>query len=204
MRNAAIAAVLGALAGCVSIPDPPPREYYVLEDLAPAGAAKAAAEDGRVLLVNPAFTSPFYDTQSLVFSRAPGQRAYYQFAGWTERPGRALGELLARRLDADGKFRAVAATTAGVSGDVVLHVRLEEFYHDVAAKPGKVRIEATAVLVDPVGRTLIARQRFVQSAPVADENARAAVSAFNQATTALLDEMSSWVDKASARRTGER
>lgn len=196
---AAIATVLGAVAGCVSIPEVPPREYYVLQDLAPEGAAKPDTAANRVLLVNPAFTSQFYDTQNLVFSRAPGQRAYYQFAGWTERPGRALGELLARRLEADGGFRAVAATTAGVRGDVILHIRLEEFYHDAAGKPGSVRIEATAVLVDAIERTLIARRRFVQRSPVADENARAAVAAFNQATTALLDEMAAWVERAAAK-----
>jgi cholesterol transport system auxiliary component len=196
---AAIIAVLGALAGCVSIPEVPPREYYVLEDLAPAGASKPAAATGRVLLVNPATANPFYDTQNLVFSRAPGQRAYYQFAAWTERPGHTLCELLALRLEASGDFRAVAATTAGVRGEVVLHIRLEEFYHDVTGKPGSVRIEATAVLVDAVERTLIARRRFVQSAPAADENAQAAVAAFNQATTALLDAISAWVERAAAK-----
>lgn len=196
---AAIATVLAAVAGCMSIPEVPPREYYVLQDLAPEGATKPEAAANRVLLVNPAFTSQFYDTQNLVFSRAPGQRAYYQFAGWTERPGRALGELLARRLEADGGFRAVAATTAGVRGEVVLHIRLEEFYHDAAGKPGSVRIEATAVLIDAIERTLIARRRFVQRSPVADENARAAVAAFNQATTALLDEMAAWVERAAAK-----
>jgi cholesterol transport system auxiliary component len=197
MRNAAAASVaIALLAGCMGIPEVPPREYYVLEDLSGAGAGKPGAAAGPVLLVNPALASPFYDTQSLVFSRAPGQRAYYQFAAWTERPARALSELLARRLEAGGGFRAVAATTAGVRGDIVLHNRLEEFYHDVAEKPGSVRIEVTAVLVDPVERTLIARRRFVLSAPVASENAPGAVAAFNQATTALLDEMSAWIARA--------
>jgi cholesterol transport system auxiliary component len=199
VRNAAVTAALALLAGCMGIPDVPPREYYVLEDLSAPGAAKPDAAGGRVLLVNPSTASPFYDTQSLVFSRAPGQRAYYQFAGWTERPGRTLSELLARRLEAGGGFRAVAATTAGVRGDIVLHIRLEEFYHDVSGKPGSVRIEATVVLVDPVGRTLVARRRFVQSAPAAGENAQAAVAAFNRATTALLDEMSDWVARTAER-----
>jgi cholesterol transport system auxiliary component len=183
----------------VSVPDVPPREFYVLQDLAGTGASKPGAATGRVLLLSPAFASAFYETQNLVFSRAPGQRGYYQFAAWTERPGRALSELLERRLEAGGRFRAVAATTAGVTGDLILHCRLEEFYHDVTEKPGSVRVEATAVLVDSATRTLIARRRFVQSAPAAGENAQAAVAAFNQAVTALLGEMSSWVEGAAAR-----
>jgi cholesterol transport system auxiliary component len=200
MRRAAAAlAGLALLGGCISIPDVPPREYYVLEDLATPGAAKPGGESGRVLLVHPVAASPFYDTQSLAFSGAPGQRAYYQFAGWTERPGRRLNDLLTRRIEARGGFRSVASSTAGVRGDIVLNTRLEEFYHDAGAKPGSVRVEVSAELVDISGRAVVARRRFAHSAPVAGENAQAAVAAFNQATTALLDELSAWVESVTAR-----
>jgi len=186
------------LAGCVSFQDVPPREYYVLDDLAKTGASRQAAPAGRVLLVNAASASPFYDTQNLVFSRSPGQRAYYQFAGWTERPGRRLSELLMRRLETRGSFKSVAATTAGIKGDFVLSTRLEEFYHDTGANPGSVRVEVSAELVDYAGRTIVAQRRFAQSVPAAGENAQAAVAAFNRAATTLLDEMSAWIEGAAA------
>jgi cholesterol transport system auxiliary component len=186
------------LAGCLSFQDVPPREYFVLDDLVKADASRAAVPAGRVLLVSAASASPFYDTQNLVFSRAPGQRAYYQFAGWTERPGRRLNELLMRRLEARGSFKSVAATTAGVRGDLVLNTRLEEFYHDTGASPGSVRIEMSAELVDYAGRTIVAQRRFAQSVPAAGENAQAAVAAFNRATATLLDEMSAWIEGAAA------
>jgi cholesterol transport system auxiliary component len=182
----------------VSFQDVPPREYYVLDDLAKVGASRPDAPGGRVLLVNPASASPFYDTQNMVFSRSPGQRAYYQFAGWTERPGRRLSELLMRRLEARGSFKSVAVTTAGIKGDLVLSTRLEEFYHDTDAKPGSVRIEVSAELVDYAGRTIVAQRRFAQSVPAAGENAQAAVAAFNRASTSLLDEMSAWIEDAVA------
>jgi cholesterol transport system auxiliary component len=186
------------LAGCMSFQDVPPREYYVLEDLATAGASRRAAPAGGVLLVSAASTSPFYDTQNLVFSRAPGQRAYYQFAGWTERPGRKLTELLMRRLEARGSFKSVAATTAGIKGDFVFSTRLEEFYHDTGAKPGSVRIEVSVELVDYAGRTMVAQRRFAQSVPAAGENAQGAVAAFNRAATVLLDDLSAWIEGAMA------
>jgi cholesterol transport system auxiliary component len=182
------------LAGCISFQDVPPREYYVLEDLATPGASKHATPAGRVLLVSAASASPFYDTQNLVFSRAPGQRAYYQFAGWTERPGRRLSELLMRRLEARGSFKSVAATTAGIKGDFILSTRLEEFYHDTGANPGSVRIEVSAELVDYAGRTIVAQRRFAESVPATAENAQAAVAAFNRAATTLLDDMSAWIE----------
>lgn len=200
MTRAAVALTLPALlAGCVSLPDVPPRDYYVLEDRAKPGVAKPGAGTGRVLLVHPAAASPFYDTQSLAFSRAPGQRAYYQFAGWTERPARRLTELVTVRIEARGGFRSVASSTAGVKGEVLLNLRLEEFYHDAGTKPGAARIEVSAELIDIAGRTVLARRRFAQSAPVAEASAREAVAALNQATSALLDELSAWIDSAMAR-----
>lgn len=201
VRNLSLVLLCGlgtGLAGCVSFQDVPPREYYVLDDLAKASASKPAATAGRVLLVSPASASPFYDTQNMVFSRSPDQRAYYQFAGWTERPGRRLNELLIRRLEARGSFKSVAATTAGIKGDLVLSTRLEEFYHDTRAKPGSVRIEVSAELVDYASRTIVAQRRFAQSVPAAGENAPAAVAAFNRASTSLLDELLTWIEDAAA------
>ena len=198
-RTTAALASLSLLGGCMSLPEVPPRDFYVLEDLAKPVAAKPGGESGRVLLVHPAAASPFYETQSLAFSRAPGQRAYYQFAGWTERPARRLTELLTRRLEALGGFRSIASSTAGVRGDVLLNLRLEEFYHDAGANPGSARIEVSAELIDIAGRTVLARRRFAQSAPVAEESARAAVAALSRATSGLLDELSAWIESTAAR-----
>lgn len=195
MRGLTAAAALVMLAGCLPAPrNLPPQEYYVLNDLAGPAGTRQTAPEGRVLLVNPTSTSPFYDTQSLVFSRNPGQRGYYQFAGWTERPGRRFSELLTRRLEGRGTFSSVASTTAGVKGNLVLNTRLEEFYQEANASPGRVRIEVTAELVDLAERAILAQRRFSQTAPTSADNAPAAVAAFNQALTALLDEVAAWVE----------
>ncbi len=190
------------LAGC--LPNPaslPPQQYFVLSDLAnPAAGKPPARAAGRALLINPTVTSPFYDTQSLAYSRAAGQRGYYQFAGWTERPGRRFSELLTRRLEARGAFGSVASTTAGVRGDVLLNTRLEELYQDTGASPGRVVVEVTAEIVDYAERTMVARRRFSQSVATSGDNAAAAVNAFNQAVTALLDEVSTWVEATAATR----
>jgi len=177
----------------------PPREYYVLNDLAAATVSTRGAQNERTLLVGETSVSPFYDTQSLVFSRAPSQRAYYQFAAWTERPGSRLTELLIHRLDSRGGFRSVTATTAGAKGDLVLNTRLEELCHDASASPGSVRIELSAVLVDRAQRAIVAQRSFAQSTPTAGDTAPAAVAAFDRAVTALLDEESAWVEDMAAR-----
>ena len=78
-------ALIGLLAaGCVSAPSVPPVQYYVLSDTGAAPEARHAAVGGPVLLVHPTTVNAFYDTQRLVYSRAPGERAYYQFAAWCD------------------------------------------------------------------------------------------------------------------------
>jgi len=186
------------LSGCMSLAKLPPREYYVLDDLGDAVSMRGAQND-RALLISETSVSPFYDTQSLVFSRAPGQRAYYQFAAWTERPGSRLTELLVRRLYARGSFRSVTATTAGAKGYLVLNTRVEEIYHDASASPGSVRIEMSAELVDRAQHAIVAQHSFTQSAPTGGDTAPAAVVAFDRAVTALLDEESAWVEDMAAR-----
>jgi cholesterol transport system auxiliary component len=197
---------MALLPGCLPIPSSvPAQQYYVLRDLAnPAAAQRSAQASSRALLVNPTATSPFYDTQSMVYSRTAGQRAYYQFAGWTERPGRRFSELLMRRLEARGAFVSVASTTSGVRGDLILNTRLEELFQDTSASPGRVVVELTADLVDHAERTLMARRRFTQSVATTGENAAAAVTAFNQATTTLLEEVSAWVEATAAARPQSR
>lgn len=193
------------LTGC--LPNPaavPPQQYFVLSDLAKPAGKPPAQGAGRALLINPTVTSSFYDTQSMAYSRAAGQRSYYQFAGWTERPGRRFSELLLRRLEARGAFGSVAFTTAGIRGDVVLNTRLEELYQETNAGPGRVVVEVTAEMVDYVERTMVARRRFSQSVATGGDNAAAAVNAFNQAVTALLDEISTWVEAAAAARSQAR
>ena len=184
MRTSAIFVSL-LVAGCVGPTNLPPVQYYVLGNGEPNAVAQRASAARRVLLVNPTTVSAFYDTQRLAYSGGEGQRAYYQFAAWTERPGRALSELFMQRLGA-------SSTTSGVKGDLVLHTRLDELYHDAASTPGAVRIVLTAELVDASGRRVGERRRFAHSMPTTAENAPAAVEAANRAVAQVLDEIAAW------------
>ena len=65
---------LAMLAGCLPLSSLSPREYYVLSDLESVKAMPQALSH-QALLVSPTSVSEFYDSQSLVFSRASNQRA---------------------------------------------------------------------------------------------------------------------------------
>lgn len=183
MRRFTLLSIL--LAGCVGAPTVPAVQYYVLGNGPESADARPVSQRRTVLLVSPTSVSAFYDTPRLVFSRAEGQRAYYQFAAWTDRPGHAFSELLSRRLGA-------SMTTSGIKGDLILHTRLEELYHDASVNPGMVNVSVTAELVDGRGRLLGERRRFARSAQAASANASGAVDAANRAVSQVLDEIAAW------------
>ena len=191
MRSIVLLTVL--LAGCVGSGSVPPVQYYVLGNGLESANARRVSQRGSVLLVQPTSVNAFYDTQRLVFSRSEGRRAYYQFAAWTERPGRAFSELLARRLDAP-------SITSGIKGDVILHTRLEELYHDAKVNPGSVKIAVSATLVDAAGRMVGEARRFARSVPVSSENAAGAVEAANRAVSEVLEEIAAWALRDQVRR----
>lgn len=196
----AIAALLAivSMAACGSFGgDTPARAWYQLEDQRAAERQPAPAL-AKSVLIESVSASAIYDSTSLVFSRSPGELAYYQFAGWADRPAHRIGLLAERRLVARGLFPSVAASTAGVRGDLLLRLSLEEALHDTAASPGTARIALRAELIDWRERKLVARRAFAASEPVAREDAAGAVAAFNRALARLLDELAPWVEASAA------
>jgi len=206
-----IALVL-ALSGCVNFgqsANAPGVVYYVLNDAEPATAptplpadalkdsdplrANAPVESyAPTLLVLDTTTGGFYDSDQLVFSRSAGTRGQYQFARWTERPGRRFAELLRARLDQLGRYR-VAPTGGVVRGDLMLDTRLVEFYHDATSEPGQVRLELRAELVDLKQRRLLGRHTFEQKVPLTTYDAAGAAQASSQAVSRVLDDLSAWL-----------
>lgn len=201
-RRAALAIVCSALllAGCISVgignDEAGGQAQYRLEDL---GAPPTRAERSvpRSLVIASMPSVGVGDTFSLAYSRAPQQRALYQYATWADRPSSRIVQLLVRRIDERGAFGTVAQLGHGVSGDLTLNVTVDELVHDTVAARG--RIHLTAELVDRATRTLVARRRFTAEAPVAQENARGAVEAMSRALTTVLDELLPWLEAAAAK-----
>lgn len=182
-----------AVAGCVSIGrEAPAHLSYELQDLGRAKPLQRAPLD-RVVLVGWSAASAFYDSTSIVYSRTPGALAYYQFAGWSERPAERLGRLFARRLAGTGAFRDVAMVSDAVPGDWLVELQLDEMLHDDAPPPGVARIEVFARIVERSGRRTIGTRRFREEEPLESESAAAAVKAFDAAVTRLLDASVGWV-----------
>jgi ABC-type uncharacterized transport system auxiliary subunit len=198
-RRAALALAAGSalLAGCISVgignSESAAQAQYRLDDLAPP-PPPAPRTVPRSLVIAAMPSIGIGDTFSMAFSRAPQQRALYQYASWADRPSNRIVQLLTRRVEARGAFASVAELGRGVGGDLTLNITVDELVHDTAGARG--RVQLTAELVDRATRTLVARRRFEASAPVAQESARGAVEALSRALTAVLDEVVPWLEAA--------
>jgi len=183
------------LSGCLNLgarTDTPGVVYYVLDDPTPPAVATPVRAGAPALLVLDTATGGFYDTEQLIFSRSPGTRGQYQFARWTERPGKRFAELMRVRLDRQGAWH-VSAAGGYVRGDMLLDTELIEFYHDAVSQPGQVRLVLRAELVDLKQRKLLGRRVFEQQVALATFDAAGAAQASSQAVSQALDELTAWL-----------
>ena len=196
MKSALVLAALSlVLTGCVNLGEKtkiPAVVYYVLNDPVSATDPAPLRADAKTLLVLDTTTGSFYDTDQLVFSRSAGTRGQYQFARWTERPGKRFADLMRTRLDRQGAWN-VSAAGGYVRGDMLLDTELVEFYHDAASEPGQMRLVLRAELVDLKHRTLLERRVFAQQIPLATYDAAGAAKASNQVVGRVLDDLTTWL-----------
>lgn len=191
----ALAFALSALTGCVNFGDKdgaPAVVYYVLKDPAPPATDRRTRPGAPTLLVLDTTAGGFYDTHQFIFSRSPETRGQYQFARWTERPGKRFAELMRARIDQQGAWN-VSAAGGYVRGDLMLDTELVEFYHDAASAPGVMRLELRAELVDLKQRKLMGRRVFKQDVPLSSYDAAGAAQASNIAVGQALDELTAWL-----------
>lgn len=200
LTRAAVSLAAMLFTACVSVDvghDGSPQSQFRIVDSGPAATARVQPL-GRELLIAPIPGSAVDDSFSLAFSRAPDQRAAYQFATWSDRPSNRLAQLLVERLATRGAFNSVALLGRGVGGDLQINLTVNDFYHDAASSPGSARIVVTAEMINRTTRKLIARQRFTATSPVEQANAAAAAAALGRASTLVLDQLVTWAEASAA------
>ena len=193
----AVAPALASLTAC-SLGSAPRRDFYLLRDAGAPGAALTGARSDMVLLVVATAMPGLYDSDHMVFSSDGLSRSYFQFGHWSERPAQSLQTLAENRLAQAGRFREVVSSTAGVRGELLLQLRLDELYLDASLQPGQVRLAVSAELIDWRDRRLLARRGFRQSAPLAQGGAAGLAEAAAAAVGAMLGELAEWTAASAA------
>jgi cholesterol transport system auxiliary component len=210
---------LAANAGCGSVlsNNTPRSEFFSLDDLSArpstsAGRAETSAavtgsmasppavmpnDSGtRVLMLATGATPTLFDSDRMVYTRDGVGRSYYNFASWSERPGRRLATLAETRFSQDPYWKAVVSTVAGARGDLLLTLKLDDLTHDDSNPPGQMNVACTAELIDWRQHRFMARTRLQRSATVRSRDAKGAAAAANQAVSLLLDDLEAWTRQA--------
>jgi cholesterol transport system auxiliary component len=195
-RSLAFVVLFVALSGCVNVGGPsnaPAVVYYVLNDAAPpAAVVPQVPANLPVLRVLDTTAGRFYDSDQLIYSRSANTRGQYQFARWTERPGKRFADLMRTRIERQGVWQ-VSATGGFARGDVLLDTELVEFYHDATSHPGQLRLVLRAELVSLKQRTLLGRRVFEQQVPLTSYDAAGAAQASSQVVSLVLDDLTAWL-----------
>jgi ABC-type uncharacterized transport system auxiliary subunit len=199
-----LATLLAALAtGCGSLlPERSAQTYYRFDDATPSPPPRAQPVL-RSLLIAAISSNAVGNAYGMLYSRTPGERAYYQYNEWTDRPTLRIAQLLLERLDARHAFNGVAQMGSGVAGDLLVNVVVDDVVHDLQGGGGGVgRITVALEVVDRRERRLLGRRTFVESSPSQAANAGGGAAAVNRAVTAFLDDASAWIE--SVAETGSR
>ena len=198
------------LAGCSSLPSPPPRA--VQYDFGP-GALVAPPSEARTLLAPLALTdveaAGKADTSIAVLYRLAytdaRQLRPYQTARWSQPPAQLVQQALRSRL---GQRRAVlraddaqgAARIGGINGSLpdILRVDLEEF-SQVFSSPtdsmGLLRLRATLVEPTAAGEQLLGQRVFTVQKPAASADAAGGTRALAEAAEQAAQELAQWLEQ---------
>lgn len=188
---------IGLGAGC-SLRTGPRVDFQVLRDAgAKAGETAGTPATGapridKVLLLAASALPGLYDGDHMVFSADGRSRSYFQFGYWSERPAQSLLVLAEARFTRAQAFRQVALSTAGVRGDLLLTLRLEELYLDASVDPGQLKLVLSAELVDWQQRKLLARRGFSHVAPAVTRDAGGVAVAASAAVGVVLGDLVDW------------
>ncbi len=196
-------APLLALLGACASGDAARRDFLLLTDAdAAAAPPPRAAPLDRVLLLDLAAAPTLYASTRMVYSADGVSRSYFQFAQWSERPANSLLRLAEARLAGTRYFRAVASSSAGVRGDLLLTLRLEDLYLDDSRQPPQARLAFGATLIDWRQRRLISRRSFDKVVPASGPDAAGLAAAAGQAVGLLLGELVMWVARSAESSSG--
>jgi len=217
IKSCALGAMGGlvlAVAGCSALPSQPARP--ALYDFGPGAVAPSSVDRSAPLppLAMADVEAPGLPEGSnavyyrLAYTDGQQLRPYSQ-ARWSQPPAQLVQQRLREQL---GQRRAILKADDGAAQardparggalPLVLRLELQEF-SQLFSSPGDsvaaVRMRATLVDLTPAGEVLRGQKVFVAQVPARSADAAGGVQALSEAATQCANELSAWIDAASAK-----
>src|SRR5262249_6110215 len=131
-------------------------------------------------------------TDRIALSNAAVTMDYYANAAWPDQLPALLQSLIVEAFETSGKIAAVAKDSSSIRSDFLLQIEVRDFeaQYAVMDTPPKILERFEVKLVR--GRQIIASMEAQQQAQASENSVPAAAAAFNQALSALLNQIVTW------------
>ncbi len=191
------AALLAALAGCVSVlPEAAPAKPRLHIAAAEADALAGAPLSFSLVVDDPRATR-VYDTTRIAVAAAPGRIEYLAGAEWADRAPRLFQTALIQTFEDAGRILAVGDRSAVPVADLVLQTDIRRMEFTVANGDRAAVVSVYARLTNGKG-AVYAAQKFEARAPARSSDADVVYEAFDAAFDKVIVGLVGW-----AYETGE-
>lgn len=174
-----------------------PPAFYALEYAQPTGTTPSGtvptAKAGPTLVISPVRAASGFDSQRIIYVRAPHKLEYFAQSEWIDTPARMLGPLLFASITHTGAFKAVVMTPGSATGELRLDTEIVRLQHDFQTQPSRVHFTLRAYLVDEKTRKVLAWREFDGAAAATRDDPYAGVVAANRVVQTVLQEVSQFL-----------
>lgn len=181
-------------AGCFSPRgDALPVHTYQLSVDGVSDEGRPVPADGPVLLVSLPQAEPGFETPRMVYVTRRFELEYYAANQWAESPARLFLPLLVQSAGRTGDWRTVVALPSSIRGDYRLDVTGFAVQQEFLQRPSLVRMTLRSQVVDLKESRVVSTKSFESVTQAPSEDAYGGVLAANQATVAMLAQVTSWL-----------
>jgi cholesterol transport system auxiliary component len=185
-----LAAAACLLSACVSVlPDagPPPAIYRLSDFTTTTAPPKFGTAVVKVALP----TSPrALASNRIAALESGGELVFISGARWEAPTPRLLQNAALVQLSAEPSIRAAVRPEDGVVESAELRLNIERYEFERTNRTVHASVYAT--LVSAQDREVLGAARFTRSAEAETESTRAVITAFDQASNQLMDDVGSW------------
>lgn len=181
------------LAGCTTIT--PPVTTYTLTPPSSLTSRSLTPQSSLSLKLAGTQAAPSLSTKALLYLTHHQEVGSYLYSRWNDAPSIMIDRVLLAALDDAQLFSTLVPKTSTSHTDLLLESTLSSFYHRVHEdKTSDAHIDITYVLMDSKTKRTLASKRFIITSPAARMNAPAAVAALTNATHALSQQCTAWIN----------
>ena len=158
-----------------------------------------------ILIVNTPKAAPGFDTQRMIYTRAPHQLEYFARNEWVDTPAHMLRPLMISAIEKTGAFNAVLDKQSVVASDLRLEseiIKLVQNFNNkpinnkpINNKPSYVQFTLRVTMIDNVTNKVIALQEFDERVDASSDNPMGGVAAANLAVNQVLNNLSLFTQK---------